>query len=104
RQRGGERVQGEARARLAWTLAASARGASCACAGGGSPESASTGPTSALPGSLSRVLRDRPVEVDRRRDDAVLFGDVRRRVALARAGALGPADEAEADLVRHDLH
>ena len=38
---------------------AGARRASCACAGGGSPGSASTEPTSALPRGLARVLGDR---------------------------------------------
>src|SRR5205085_3690267 len=49
-------------------------------------------------------LRDRYVEVDRGRHDAVLFGDVRRRVALARARALGPTDVSEVDVLGHDLH
>src|SRR3954466_12714807 len=58
---------------------------------------------SALAGLLDRVDRDRDREVERRADDAVLLDGVRRRVALAGRGALGPADVAELERAREDL-
>src|SRR5207245_1041320 len=78
--------------------------AACAGAGARSSRSVATARPSALPRALARVLGDRLVQIDRGGEDAVLFGDVRGRVALARARALGAADEAEVDPLGHDLH
>src|SRR5215217_1975705 len=55
---------------------------------------------SALARLLGRVDRHRHREVQCGADDAVLLHRVRGRVALARAGALGPADVAELEVAR----
>src|ERR1700722_1768543 len=85
------RISAAARAPLATTLA---------------PDVHETPPEhrSALSGSLAGILRGVQGQVERGAHDAILFGDVRRRVALAGARALGPADVAEVDLVGQDLH
>ncbi len=56
------------------------------------------------PGALRGYWEIGSPKVDRGRHDAVLFVDVRRRVALAGAGPLGTSDVAEVDAVGHDLH
>ncbi len=60
-----------------------------------SPQTPAEGRDSALAGELARVLRDRLREVERGGDDPVLLDGVGDRIALARGGALGPADVAE---------
>src|SRR5215218_6391095 len=57
----------------------------------------------ALARLLGWVHRDRDREIQRRADDAVLLHRVRGRVALAGAGALGPADVAELEVARQQL-
>src|SRR3954449_5340776 len=59
--------------------------------------------TSALAGLLGRVDRDRDREVERGADDAGLLDGVGGRIALARRGALGPADVAELQRAGQDL-
>src|SRR4051812_25837066 len=56
-----------------------------------------------LPGLLDRVDRDRDIQIQRGADDAVLLDGVGGRVALARRGALRPADVAELELRGQDL-
>src|SRR4051794_29543593 len=53
---------------------------------------------------LLRVHPYGPREVQRGLHDAALLLRVRGRVALGRRGALGPADVAELQLARQDLH
>src|SRR4051794_3735095 len=53
---------------------------------------------------LGGIQRHRDRQVERGAQDAVLLGGVRGRVALAGRRALGTADEAEVQVLRHDLH
>src|SRR3954468_3767908 len=52
---------------------------------------------------LRRIHRNRNAQVERGPDDPGLLHGVRGRVALARRGALRPADVAELDVGRQDL-
>src|SRR6266545_3775103 len=58
---------------------------------------------SALARLLGRVDRDRDREIERGAHDAVLLDRVSRRIALARRGALGPADVPELQATREDV-
>src|SRR3954451_12150666 len=58
----------------------------------------------ALARRLRRLQRHRDRQVERGAQDAVLLGRVGGGIALARRRALGAADEAEVEVLRHDLH
>src|SRR3954449_230306 len=53
---------------------------------------------------LARIERHRDRQVERGPQDAVLLGGMGGGIALARRGALGAPDEAEVQVLGHDLH